>query len=495
LPSGKDGFLATNSLLAFFVILHRSYTATQTNGVGISAIIPPTSSAFLHLKEVCRKLWNRQYFVILCGPSMVSAGIDLESRFTEAAIGATQLADYRNFAHGRHYWLAKHRSETAVVAFVAEEDRDLATRTLALIPSGIPCVGIDIDGPGLAAAVAGVWTSIYLAGLAGVAKGLDPGRPKVPPFGRKLYHLRRTTHRKAATAADWERLLITRKARQSPSALIANNTFGLWEAALRNFRDRMRDGRFKALVCDYDGTLCHQRERFTGISNGLAAELVRCLRGGMRIGIATGRGKSVRGDLRKVIPRALWNRVVVGYYNGSALGRLDGSEDPSHSAQTSPEVQAIVEVLSLNPPLGLKASISVRPFQITLETAHSVEQLWEVVHGIVSRCAPTLQVLRSAHSIDVLDSNASKANVVAEIGRTTEGRMGEILLIGDKGRWPGNDYALLAGKYSLSVDESSLDPETCWHLAPRGYLGPRATLHYLRSLRRSSGGLFRLTEI
>jgi hypothetical protein len=72
--------------------------------------------------------------------------VDLESKFTEAALGNLQAADYRNFAHGRHHWLAKRGHESAVLALISEADRELAERTLNLIPREVPQARMYIDG-------------------------------------------------------------------------------------------------------------------------------------------------------------------------------------------------------------------------------------------------------------------------------------------------------------------------------------------------------------
>jgi hypothetical protein len=56
------------------------------------------------------------------------------------------------------------------------------------------------------------------------------------------------------------------------------------------------------------------------------------------------------------------------------------------------------------------------------------------------------------------------------------------LIIGDLGRWPGNDAGLLGNPFALSVDEVSGDPYTCWNLARPGHRGVQAALDYLRAL-------------
>jgi hypothetical protein len=61
------------------------------------------------------------------------------------------------------------------------------------------------------------------------------------------------------------------------------------------------------------------------------------------------------------------------------------------------------------------------------------------------------------------------------------------LCIGDKGHWPGNDCDILSTPYSLSVDEVSPDPKSCWNLAPAGHRCVQATDDYLRALHVASG--------
>lgn len=54
----------------------------------------------------------------------------------------------------------------------------------------------------------------------------------------------------------------------------------------------------------------------------MVAEVVRLLRAGVPVGVATGRGGSAGNALRKAVPERLWERVVVGYYNGGELAPL-----------------------------------------------------------------------------------------------------------------------------------------------------------------------------
>jgi len=63
------------------------------------------------------------------------------------------------------------------------------------------------------------------------------------------------------------------------------------------------------------------------------------------------------------------------------------------------------------------------------------------------------------------------------------------IVIGDRGAFPGNDYALLSMPHSLSVDRVSADPDTCWNLAPSGMTGSDAALLYLSALERVGPGV------
>lgn len=122
-PAGKDGFLATNSLLGFTALLTRAYLA-EFGGQGdweaitgtISPLLTELSGTLEGWQATTAPLWLRQTTLVLYGPSTRIGAIDLESKFTEAALGNLQLADYRNFGHGRHHWLAKRGETSGVLA-------------------------------------------------------------------------------------------------------------------------------------------------------------------------------------------------------------------------------------------------------------------------------------------------------------------------------------------------------------------------------------------
>ncbi len=115
------------------------------------------------------------------------------------------------------------------------------------------------------------------------------------------------------------------------------------------------------------------------------------------------------------------------------------------------------------------------------------EEAWEAVQGLLRDVGcPGVTALRSGHSIDVLAPGVSKRALVDRM-RGILGPEAGILCVGDRGRWPGNDFSLLSEPLSLSVDEVSLDKTTCWNLAGPGRKCVEATMFYLHAMRPVTG--------
>ncbi len=501
-PSGKDGFLATNSLVAACVLLCRGFGEVCQSPVDLRELRSFSKGLAGRVgrpapwKRRAAELWSRQTVVVLHGPTTSAAAIDLESKFTEAALGNIQIADYRNFAHGRHHWLAKHGDTSSVIAFMTEEDRELAAKTLALLPADIPLARFDLEGNFLQAALKGIVTALHLVGWAGEQRRIDPGRPGVPKFGRLLFHLSvpRARSVRSSKIADSDCAAIERKAGVSIDQLEARGDIDQWQRALTSFKRRLLRGRYVGIVFDYDGTLVDARERSAPPRAEIATELVRLLSDGLVIGIATGRGASVRRDLRQCLPEPLWPRVCVGYYNGSDVASLDRDSVPTGTPNPCDDLVVVAKELEAHWGLKTSASVTLRPRQITIESTRPGlgDMLWDIATQVVqTNGSRDVSVVRSRHSVDVLAPGVSKTAVL-DLLRASFRVSGDVLRIGDQGRLPGNDHALLAAPHSISVDRVSVDPTTCWNLAPRGYRGIQLTTAYCRSLHRRSDGTWRL---
>lgn len=492
-PAGKDGFLATNSLLGFTALVTRAYadqfgsdTDWQDTVAHLEPLLPDTAPDSNLWEEATAPLWSRPTILVLYGTSTRTGAIDLESKFTEAALGNLQIADYRNFAHGRHHWLAKRSETSAVLAFITDADRALAERTLDLIPADVPQARISFEGGPNATALASLVAALRITGWAGMHRGIDPGRPGVPDFGRKLYHLPLPRPRRAARRpriTPREAAAISRKAGVGPNRLAVAGELDRWRDALASFRDRLCNARFAGIVLDYDGTVVDTRHRFKPAEPRMATELAHLVEAGTHVAVATGRGKSVRRDLQSCLPPVLWPLVLVGYYNGAEVAPLDDDSAPDGSASVCESLRPLSEALRCQPELSGSVCQEDRPFQITLAATRIMPdgRLWDLVQHVIQMTgAGDVGVTRSGHSVDIVAAGVSKLNVVRRL-RETVGDA-PILAIGDRGRWPGNDHELLSEPFALGVDEVSVDPATCWHLGGPGQRGPAVTLEYLSAL-------------
>ena len=491
-PAGKDGFLATNSLFGFAALLARSYLKATGSSVGWDAVQHQinqllSEDELARWRDAVAPIWERSTTIVLHGPNARVGAIDLESKFTEAALGNLHYADWRNFAHGRHHWLAKRGEQSAIVALISDDDERLANRTLALIPDEIPIARIKLPGPSPAVALGALVASLRVTGWAGEARSIDPGQPGVPEFGRNLYSLRPARGAKARSCGA-ESAAIERKAFASCATLAARGQLAFWQNEYKGFDSKLREAAFVGAVLDYDGTIVDARTRTFPPAENIMRALIRLIENGFALAVATGRGKSVRESLCDALPQALWPSVTVGYYNGLEIAPLSDEDTPNSSARPSRALAAVASRLRAQPEVTLCAEQTDRAHQITLEPRHALREdhLWLLAQqAILSEGVSGVHVVRSSHSIDIINAKRAKGAVVDAM-RESVGA-GAILCVGDRGRWPGNDHELLAEPFSLSVDEVSLDPATCWHLGPAGSRGPSVLLGYLERLQLRNG--------
>ena len=101
-------------------------------------------------------------------------------------------------------------------------------------------------------------------------------------------------------------------------------------AAAADYADTLTRAEVKAIVCDFDGTLCRAENRFDPMAVEHAEQVSSLLRQGMVLAIATGRGNSLYDDLRNRFAPELHSAITVGYYSGSLIARLD---EPFEQAQ------------------------------------------------------------------------------------------------------------------------------------------------------------------
>ncbi len=493
LPFKKDGYISTNSLLAFSTLLVRSYLSLcEDKAMNLPETLEDlvcngrTIEEYMEtLQEKIAPILTKVTLVALYGNWSQPAGIDLESKFTEVALGNVRVSDYRNFGHGRHFWLARHHNTSGVLTFVDRDTKEISERTLVLIPSGIPALQLSVNCAGPVSSLAHLCNVLYIVKIAGDLEGIDPGKPGVPQFGRRLYNVRikRDEMRMYRLMSKFRDNRVVAILRKYPQAFRDKELLDLWTEAYMNFVDNLEKTQFRALVFDYDGTLCGPENRFLGPSKKIVDELIRILNAGIGIGIATGRGKSVRKDLQREIPEELWNNVLIGYYNGSDIAMLSENERPIRDGDINPVIESVHSMLR-DSWVNKICKLEPRPNQISvseIKKPFTIRKVREILISLIDN--NNVQILESTHSLDILAPGVSKRSLV----ETVRQQYGcEVLCIGDKGKCPGNDYELLQQPYSLSVFEVSPDPNTCWNIADPGYRYTQATLEYLKSLREEN---------
>lgn len=199
----RDGFLATNSLVAFYSILFRIYrdekpeikdwSFTQSIAEELKTFIGntyelPTENWDEHTAAMYEARETDRFYV-LYSPDTMPIAIDLESRFSEGSVGCLQISDYRNFAHGRFNWFHQRKGQTAIIALISPESETIAEGILAQLPDDIPIMRLSTQIPGTNGTMELLLKGMYLSKYLGLRWGLDIGAPKVADFGKVIHKM------------------------------------------------------------------------------------------------------------------------------------------------------------------------------------------------------------------------------------------------------------------------------------------------------------------
>ena len=482
IPSEKDGFLATNSLLATFTLLCKAACASkfQNSYFKLSDLQPATFTQNLSVI---------QNFIVMYGATGEPVAWDIESKLTEAALGSALLSDYRNFGHGRHHWFDKRGENSCIIALITPVERELAYKTIGCLPKSVPVIYIETELDGPQASIDMLLKAFHFVNDLGEARGIDPGKPGVPGYGRLLYNLDyyKLTNRILPAEKTLE-VAVLRKL-----GVVGRENTPLWvhySEACQRFVRQLNRGKFTTIAFDYDGTLSapDRKSRFTNrLCDEIRDALIPLLENEALIVVATGRGKSVGELFQESIDQKYWPQIKVGYYNGACLSAL-GDEDELKKWKEQPfdsELKELEEELKLRLPAGCVGyKFEERSLQLSIEgemTQTESQLVYDTCREIIwDKQMKGICVWRSSHSMDiVVYREVSKLRVIEDPEHT--------LCIGDYGTVDGNDYEMLTSKYSLSVDRVSKNTESCWNIAPSGMKGLDATLYYLSRMRANEG--------
>lgn len=313
----KDGFLATNSLLLNAVLLARAYGELDQSQDHL-----PNELSELRICRQPLETWleqaqafvtqavSRGAITVIYSPLLRPIAADLESKLSEAALLHIQLADLRSYAHGRHTWLADRPQDCAVLAVTEPSLGGLWDGMQALFPADVPTLTMHLDGAAPSHLIAGLIAQMHLISAIARNLGKDAGRPTVPPFGRDLYYLDLPSvipvPAESTNGAEQEKYNVL--GARWPSA----RKHGSMRRARDAFRDAVEKRRFRAIVFDYDGTLCASQRADSPPPLGILKQLERLIRSEIIVGIASGRGGSIQECLRDSLCEDLLSKIQLG---------------------------------------------------------------------------------------------------------------------------------------------------------------------------------------
>ncbi len=465
IPNGKDGFLAVNStigMLAAFVKIYSNILEIENDKIDLNNRI-----------NIDLEIINKKTIIALCGQWTLPVIIDFESKCTEAGLVNVQIANLRNFAHGRHHWIAKNIEDTGIICFITEEDSKLATRTLKYIPD-IPKVIFESNNNNINALPELFLEMFRIVHQFGKHRNIDPGRPQVPSFGSKIYHINYDLSKNDMDLKEREKSLFKKALyRKNPIYLEPRykRFMDIYNKGFSYFKRNLFNNVFNSIIFDFDNTIILKNDTNAENYLKIVEKISEMLNNGIEVGFATGRGISIYHTLRDIIPKSLWEKVWIGYYNGSFIKNLN--ED----LIKIPENKEIKDLYDFLCEFGIESScIEYRNSQISIFIdSSSREWLLKFIREIVEIKKYCLRIYETDHSIDIVINSVSKKCLYDYFKEKNY----SILSIGDSGDLNGNDFELLNNDFSLSVDKVSYSYKNCWFLAPLGFKGPAATLYYL----------------
>lgn len=493
----KDGYLATNSLVLDAALLARAYGELNVPGTILdltdfeTAFQASSLDEWLHqVKDFAEKLSSTRGLIVIYSPLLRPIAEDLESKLSEAALLYTQLADFRSFAHGRHLWLTQ-RAESAALLVITEPDvSGLWGDMSSQVPQDVPVCELALRGARPGDLIAGLIAAMHLVSLVANRLERNVGKPEVSDFGRRLYY------------ADLEKLIppptdLGKRGEPSKFDVLGAHwpnlrRNGKLRRALEETEREFKEKKFKAIVFDYDGTLCSSNSLDLPPTDTVIREITRLTSAGIIVGIASGRGGSIGEMLETKLDKALWPMVRLGLYNGGWLGVLgEHPQKDGNSTEFLIHAKRIVSALkSYGVPINTVRETAPYQLSVRFESGVSSENMWFVIVDAMKQDGlETGTILRSKHSIDILSRGVSKSHLVAKIVKTDKLDPYEILTMGDLGAWPGNDSSLLQHRYSLSVDLPSRRLDRGWKLAPQYKRDVDATLWYLSRAMTQGGEL------
>lgn len=471
-PCGHDGFLAVNSTICATTILKQVID------------LSPLSLHFTDLPCNILECIQTDSIIALGGRWTLPAVYDFESKCSEAGLINVMPADFRNFAHGRHHWIAKNPN-TAVLCFVSPNEYNLARKTLEILPGETKKCILYTEKKGINATLDSLLYVFQIVQQLGVLKEIDPGRPGVPFFGSQLYRLNHHLIAEAQANGLIRNDIVYRMAIRK-NCVRYNAQFDETLFAAKKYLIELTQTYFTGIIFDYDNTIISHNDTNSVVFQSCINYITSFLENGIGICFATGRGKSIREQLLDIFPSSLVGRIYIAYYNGAFVQPLNAEIGPTDN-NIDEAIQNVFELVSKECKDSELIS-SLRNSSLSYQGCkQQLDSIYYYLSSAILRSEISgIKVLRSDHSIDIIPQRVSKKLAYEYMIKQYSD---SILCIGDSGSENGNDYELLNTKFSLSVDKVSSSLLNCWNIASLGVSGPWATQEYLSKLQITKKGL------
>lgn len=492
----KDGYLATNSLLLDSVLIARAYCELDLASGKLPAnfsdlrIGPQRIEEWVEAaKSFIKESVKRGSIAVIYSPLLKPIAADLESKLSEGALLYTQLADLRSFAHGRHLWLANRPDDCSILALTEPSLGSLWEQMKSKFPAEVPTLTMALAGAAPNDLAAGLVAQMYLIAIIARELGRDAGRPVVPQFGRDLYYLDLPNIIPAPVsgADNVERSKYDVLGAKWPEP----RNLGAIRRARDEFIETLEQQKFRAVVFDYDGTLCDSQVADGAPPQRILTHIERLVRSGISVGIASGRGGSIQECLEEKLPIDILEKIQLGIYNGGVI--TSAANVPRISDESSEFLSHVARIIVRLKAIGVPILDHkvTHPFQVSVRFRDGIQidTMWFVIADALRQAGLDLsRMVKSKHSIDVLAEGVSKSRLIASIIQSQKIDPYEILALGDQGAWPGNDSVLLEHRFSVSVDVPSRRLDRGWKLAPPHKRDVDATIWYLENLTYHNDG-------
>jgi HAD superfamily hydrolase (TIGR01484 family) len=420
--------------------------------------------------------------------------LDFESKFVEGGLGWIEIAEGKNFTHGRFVNSWRRKSGTAIVLLATLDNQEFINSFREAYQTTFPILTILSTNPGALGGLELFLFVFYLFRTLGRLRSINISSPEIPNEARTMFRggalykglaLREKLTPDINVITELKRsLLRMRNTREEeiertvPRPVVAASITDLYST------------KFAGLVCDYDGTLVSLDKKDDPLDRELVLQLERLLREEIRIAIITGRGGSAFESLQVSINPSLHHLVYCYLNNGGVLKRLDADKPLKiHKLER-------IELMErrLNESTELKScltrlKVAKYSSQITANLGHpeQSDKVLCLINALLVDFQSLVQVRTSGSSVDIFPRSVSKRTACDDfkdrLGQCSENPI--LLILGDSGQEDGNDFELLQQRFSLSVDRFHWVPSTCFpvlDLDRASIRGPAATLDVLKRI-------------